>query len=148
MYAAASLRASRFALPSTRTFSTTPRASFAKMQIIGRLAAEPETQTTKNGREYVRYAVGTDDGPRVNRQTSWYKVTCFDEGPRRDFLLNLPKGTLIHVDTNATMATFEDESGKKHTRLNLLQRSIEVLSRPRRQEGEGESEVEEATLSE
>ncbi|KAF2087604.1 putative ssDNA binding protein [Saccharata proteae CBS 121410] len=120
--------------PFARSFSSTPRAALAKMQVIGRLAAEPEVVQTTTGRELVKYALGTSSGPRDNRKTSWFNVACFDEGPRKDFLLRLPKGTLLHVDADASMSQFETEDGKRTSRLNLVQRSIEVLSRPATEE--------------
>ncbi|KAJ9664979.1 ssDNA-binding protein, mitochondrial [Coniosporium apollinis] len=127
-------RTSAFAPLTSRSFSTTPRASLARMSIIGRLAAEPELTNTSTGREIVRYALGTSYGPKEDRKTSWFSVTCFDEGPRRDHLLSQPKGTLVYVDAEAQMRTFEDESGRKQSRLNLIQRNFEVLSKPARLE--------------
>lgn len=62
------------------------------MSIIGHLADTPELVTTSSGREIVKYAVASNSGPRDNRQTSWFRVTSFAEGPRRDYLLSLPKG--------------------------------------------------------
>jgi hypothetical protein len=88
------LRAPR-ALPlSARAFSTAaPRSSFAKMTIIGRLADTPELQATSTGQEILRYAVGTNSGPRDNQKTSWFRVTSFvPEGPQRDFIASLDKG--------------------------------------------------------
>jgi hypothetical protein len=87
-------RAARIAAPlGARAFSNTPRAQLARMNLIGRLAAEPELINTSTGREIVRYAVGVGYGPAADRKTSWFRVVSFeDEGPRRDFVMNLPKG--------------------------------------------------------
>jgi len=77
----------------TRSFSTTPRASFARMQIIGRLGADPELIDTSTGRQMVRYSLATNYGPMDNRQTSWFRISAFlEEGPRRNHLMSLPKG--------------------------------------------------------
>ncbi|KAF2143009.1 uncharacterized protein K452DRAFT_225799 [Aplosporella prunicola CBS 121167] len=121
---------------SRRAFSTTPRASLARMSIIGRLAAEPEAVQASTGREMVRYALGTSYGRGDNKSVSWFSITSFDEGPRRDYLLGLPKGTLMHVDAEARMSTYENAEGIKQSRLNLTQRNIEVLSRPYRPENQ------------
>jgi hypothetical protein len=81
------------ALAGIRAFSTTPRAQLAKMQIIGRLAAEPELVHTSTGRDLVRYALGVTSGPRDNQTVSWYRITSFpDEGKQKDYILSLPKG--------------------------------------------------------
>jgi hypothetical protein len=59
------------------------------------LADAPEAQvggSQDNPKEYIRYAVASNSGSRENRQTSWFRVTGFVDGPRKDFLLGLPKG--------------------------------------------------------
>lgn len=79
-----------------RSFSSTPRPAMAKLSIIGHLADTPELTPTSTGREIIRYAVATNSGPKDNRHTSWWNVTCFEqEGPRRDFLTALPKGWVV-----------------------------------------------------
>ncbi|KAE9978466.1 hypothetical protein EG328_001464 [Venturia inaequalis] len=114
-----------------RAFSTTSRSAYAKIQVIGRLAAQPELVDTSTGNTMVRYTVASDFGPKDNKQTSWWKVANFQpEGAARDFVLGLPKGTLIHLDAEAQLGTYDDE-GKIRQRLNLVQRSIEVLARPK-----------------
>lgn len=85
-------RASAFG---ARAFSTSPAHSLARMQIIGRLADQPELTVTSTGREMVRYALAVSTGAKDengNRSTSWFRVTSFSEGPGRDVLLNMPKG--------------------------------------------------------
>ncbi|KAK4950016.1 ssDNA-binding protein, mitochondrial [Elasticomyces elasticus] len=104
------------------------------MQLIGRLAAEPELTATATGKELVRYALGVSTGPKSGetgeRATSWFRVVSFQEGPQRDLLVGLPKGALIYVEAEARMDTFETDDGKKQSRLNLIQRTFETLSRP------------------
>lgn len=79
-----------------RTFSTTPRASLARMQLIGRLAAQPELTPTSTGRDIVRYAIGTTHRTSRGEETSWFRVASFvDEGARRDLVLGLPKGYVV-----------------------------------------------------
>ncbi|KAI9818439.1 MAG: ssDNA-binding protein, mitochondrial [Pycnora praestabilis] len=115
----------------TRTFTSTPRANLAKMTIVGRLAAEPELTATSTGQEMVRYAVGTSYGPKDNKQTSWFRVASFEnEGPRRDYLMGLQKGTLVYLEGDASMRTFDDSEGKQRSALSIVQRTIEVLKRP------------------
>ena len=75
-----------------RAFTTSSPRSIARISIIGNLADTPELQPTSTGREILKYAVASNTGPKENRQTSWFRVTSFAEGPRRDFLLSLPKG--------------------------------------------------------
>ncbi|KAF2158101.1 nucleic acid-binding protein [Myriangium duriaei CBS 260.36] len=124
----------RAAGQATRAFSTTSPNALARMQIIGRLADTPELTPTSTGRDVIRYSLGVSHGPRDesgNRQTSWYRVASFTEGAQRDLLLSLPKGTLVYLDADAKMDTFQGQDGSNQTRLNLVQRTFETLSRPR-----------------
>lgn len=78
-----------------RAFSTTPARPVARITIIGHLADTPELQATSTGHEIVKYAIASNSGPKDNRQTSWWRVASFEpEGPRRDFLRSLPKGSV------------------------------------------------------
>jgi hypothetical protein len=90
MFAQTILR--RAPLSATRAFSTSSPHSLARMQIIGRLGAIPEVTSSSTGRDIIRYTVASDYGPAENRQTSWFRVASFAEGPRKDYLLSLPKG--------------------------------------------------------
>ncbi|RHZ49254.1 single-stranded DNA-binding protein [Aspergillus thermomutatus] len=125
------LRASSGAALSVRSFSTSSPRSVARMIITGRLAAEPELHATSSGQDVIKYAVGTTYGNKDNRQTSWFRVSSFQpEGAQRDFILNLPKGTLVYVEGDATMRSYEDSEGKRQSSLSIVQRTLEVLKRP------------------
>lgn len=76
-----------------RAFSTTApvATSFAKIALLGRLAAEPEISTTSNGLEMIRYAVGVSQGK--DKPTTWYKVVNFEPDARgKEYLMSMPKG--------------------------------------------------------
>ncbi|KAF1813287.1 nucleic acid-binding protein, partial [Eremomyces bilateralis CBS 781.70] len=103
-----------------RPFSTTPRASFARMMLVGRLGQAPELVETATGRGVIRYAVASESGTRENRKTSWFRVASFAEGGARDFRLGLKKGSLIHVEADARMSEFEDKDGNRRVQINLV----------------------------
>ncbi|PLB34104.1 single-stranded DNA-binding protein [Aspergillus candidus] len=125
------LRASSTAALSARSFSNSAAHNAAKIMITGRLAAEPELVATSSGKEMLRYAVGSTYGSRENRTINWFRVNSFvNEGPQRDYLLGLPKGTLVFVEGDASMRQWEDNEGRRQSTLSILQRSIEVLKRP------------------
>ncbi|OAA77745.1 Single-strand DNA-binding protein [Akanthomyces lecanii RCEF 1005] len=113
-----------------RAFSTSSPRSIARISIIGNLADTPELVPTNSGREIIKYAVASNSGPRDNRQTSWFRVTSFAEGPRKDFLLTLPKGATVFVEGDASTGTYQDKEGQTRNSFNIVQRSIEVLKRP------------------
>jgi hypothetical protein len=81
-----------------RTFSTTSRNNYAKLAVIGRLAAQPEAHASSTGRTYVKYALATSHGARDNERTSWWNVTSFPSSDaQKDYLLNLPKGYVVWI---------------------------------------------------
>jgi len=84
-----------------RAFSTTQSAQqMARIQLIGRLGEAPEVQPTSTGGEYIRYNIATNSGTKENRQTSWWRVVCFlKDGPQRDFITSLPKGSVVPVSS-------------------------------------------------
>ncbi|KAJ5602979.1 hypothetical protein N7537_005935 [Penicillium hordei] len=114
-----------------RAFSSSPANSIARLTLTGRLGVEPELQATSSGQEVVKYTVATSHGSRDNRQTSWWRVTNFvPEGSQRDFILGLQKGTLVYLEGDAKMVSWEDAEGHSRSTLNIIQRTLEVLKRP------------------
>lgn len=105
------------------------------MTLVGRLGADPELAETGKG-QVIKYVVGTSYGPRDNRQTSWFRVASFaQEGtPQRDLVMGLSKGTLVYLEGDATMRTYDDADGKKQSSLSLVQTKVEVLKRPQPKE--------------
>ncbi|EGR50901.1 hypothetical protein MKX07_006151 [Trichoderma sp. CBMAI-0711] len=114
-----------------RAFSTSSPRSVARITIVGNLADTPEASASQSSdKEYIRYTVASNSGSKENRQTSWFRVTSFVDGPRKDFLLSLPKGTLVYVEGDASISSYTDSSNSVRHGLNIVQRSIEVLKRP------------------
>ncbi|MCJ1332421.1 ssDNA-binding protein, mitochondrial [Thelotrema lepadinum] len=101
------------------------------MTIIGRLGTEPELVSTQSGQDFVKYSVGTSHGIGENQKTSWWRVASFakEGSPIREKLMELPKGTMVYVEGEASMRKFEKE-GKTENALSLVQSKIEVLRRP------------------
>ncbi|KAF7901580.1 uncharacterized protein EAF01_006879 [Botrytis porri] len=126
-------------IPSTlsRNFSTSARNnSFAKLTLIGRLADKPEITATSQGQEIMKYAVGTNTGRGENQKTSWFRVVSFlPEGPQRDFISNLEKGTLVYVEAEAQMNNYQDADGKNRSSMSAVQQKIDVLQYKKPQDG-------------
>jgi Single-strand binding protein family len=77
-----------------RAFSSTRPSQLARLTLVGRLGADPEITTTRNGGEIIKYVVGTSYGPKENRQTSWFRVASFaaQGTPGREKLMAMSKG--------------------------------------------------------
>lgn len=69
------------------------------MQLIGRLIADPETRTTRGGKDYVKYTVATndpagppaEDGQRPPQTSSFHNIFAFGEGAV-ERIMKLAKG--------------------------------------------------------
>ncbi|KAL1854794.1 hypothetical protein VTK73DRAFT_8700 [Phialemonium thermophilum] len=117
--------------PGCRAFSSSAARRLARITIVGRLADSPELVATSTGREILRYTLASNSGPSDNRQTSWFRVTSFvNEGPRRDFIQGLAKGSLVYVEGDVSINTYNDSEGNKKTSINITERALEALSRP------------------
>lgn len=104
----------------TRSFSSTPRASIARMTVVGRLGTVPEEVQISGDRTLVRYIIGTNHGRGPEQKTSWFRVASFVQGGQKDYLMNVPKGSLLYVDADARMETFTDAEGNKRNNLSLV----------------------------
>jgi len=120
----------------TRAFSASTASRTATMTIVGRLTAEPELVNTSSGKDLVRYSVATNYGPSENRQTSFFRIASFEEGDRRNYLLTVPKGSLVCVVADARMSNYQSEDGSNKSSLSLVQNKLSVISRPRPAEGQ------------
>jgi single-stranded DNA-binding protein len=107
----------------SRAFSSTRPSQLARMTVIGRLGTAPEEVTVSGARTLVRYVIGTNYGKGEKQKTSWFRVASFVEGAQKDFLMGVPKGSLLCVEADARMETFEDkETGAPRSNLSLIAR--------------------------
>ncbi|KAI5284686.1 hypothetical protein KEM52_002789 [Ascosphaera acerosa] len=112
-----------------RGFGTTAARPYARCQLIGNLGSDPELIATSTGREIVRYTLAVNSGRSADSKVSWFRISSFAEGPQRDFLLGLTKGSKVFVEADLSSRSFEDAEGKKSSAVNLVQRQLEVLRR-------------------
>ncbi|KAI1132949.1 nucleic acid-binding protein [Nemania abortiva] len=120
----------RLSTSASRAFSASARRDIAKITLVGNLAATPEVKATSTGREIIEYAIASNDGRGENKRTSWFRVATFsEEGPRRDYLTSLPKGSTVFVEGDAVMNTYVDAEGKTRSSLSIYQKNLEVLRR-------------------
>ncbi|EPQ27557.1 uncharacterized protein PFL1_04695 [Pseudozyma flocculosa PF-1] len=146
MIGSTSLRSSVFggvrAAVNSRALSTSAvRNDLARMQVLGRLAADPEVRSTKNGKDYVRYTVATTDPPAgppaengepAQQTTSYHRFYVFgDRGVER--MKSIKKGYRVLVDAEFRIERTPSPDGQSPARDNLLalHRGIQVISKPR-----------------
>lgn len=114
------LRTAPRAAGATRAFSTTRPSQLARMTVVGRLGVAPEEVTISGDRTLVRYVIGSSYGKGDDKKTSWFRVASFVQGPQKDLLLGVPKGSLLYVDADARMEVYTDGEGNKKSNLSLV----------------------------
>ncbi|PHH72787.1 hypothetical protein CDD80_4261 [Ophiocordyceps camponoti-rufipedis] len=131
-------RSAAVTMPSAaRGFSSTAARDLAKINIIGKVLNSPVASTTNSGRGLVKYTVLSQT--HETKPASHFRVTVFADGPRRDQLMNLAKGTLVYVEADASMSTYLDNDGRKQATLGILQRAMTILRKPEEMEEDNKS---------
>jgi hypothetical protein len=82
--------------------STSARLDLSRMQLIGRLTADPETRTTRNGKDYAKYTIGTNDpsgpplenGERPPQTSSFHTIFAFGDAAV-ERIMRLQKGCVL-----------------------------------------------------
>ena len=77
----------------------------------GRLGADAELKTDKNGRQFVAYNVATDEYRNHQRETAWLSVIDYSEQAKR-MAEYLKKGTMVNVHGVETVSTYQNSKGE------------------------------------
>ena len=90
--------------------------SLNKVQLIGRLGADPEVKQMVNGKNVARLSVATSQswkdkssGERKEK-TEWHRVVIFNEGLVNVVQQYLKKGANVYVEGSITTRKWKDES--------------------------------------
>ena len=103
-------------------------AGLNKVQLIGRLGADPEARSLNNGGEVVNLRLATSetwkdrDGNRQER-TEWHQVVIFNEGLAKVAKSYLRKGSQCFIEGALQTRKWQDQSGNdKYTTEIVLQK--------------------------
>ena len=90
--------------------------SLNKVQLIGRLGADPEIKQMVNGRNVARISIATsqnrkdkDSGER-KETTEWHRIVIFNEGLVGVVQQYLKKGANVYVEGQLSTRKWKDES--------------------------------------
>jgi len=114
-------------LTARRTFTTTRAQPFQRVQLIGRIGTDVELSTTQNNTPMGKYSLAVSTGRDDKRQTSWYRIVAFGEGATD----RIQKGSLVFLEGDLKLDTYEGEDGKKHTSVRVTQRYVNTLLKPK-----------------
>lgn len=109
--------------------------SVNKVQIVGRLGADPEVMTLEGGTTLARISVGTnkvwtDKDSQKQEETSWHNVTLFGKlGENAGRILQ--KGSLVYVEGELRYRSV-DKDGEKRRYTDINARDFKILADGRR----------------
>lgn len=118
-----------------------------KVMIIGRLGRDPEMRYTPSGRPVTSFSVATNrswvnsEGERRD-DTEWFNVIAW--GNLAEICKQyLTKGQQVYVEGRLQTRGWEDDSGKKYYRTELVANEMIILGDRRGPEAAEESAAEE-----
>ncbi|GHJ86924.1 hypothetical protein NliqN6_3326 [Naganishia liquefaciens] len=127
-------------LVQARAFSSTPVArDLARVNLIGRLTADPEVRRTKNDKDYVSYSIAVgqgysapdENGQRHQNPPNFYQIWSFREASIPG-LSSLTKGTKVYVEADLALKQQQAEDGSRlDPKPFFTHRSLHVLAKPR-----------------
>lgn len=98
-----------------------------KVELIGRLGADPEQRTTPNGHQYARFSIPLFQGwGNQSRKTSW--VTCEAWNKIGEIVMNKGgKGKLVRVEGELVIDNWE-ANGERRSRTYIRVRNVIFLT--------------------
>lgn len=111
-----------------------------KVIIIGNVGRDPEMRYTPSGRPVTSFSVATSrtwvsaEGER-REETEWFNVVAW--GTLAEICkTHLTKSQQVYVEGRLQTRGWEDESGKKHFRTELVANEMILLGERRSQQGD------------
>ena len=116
-----------------------------KVMIIGRLGRNPEMRYTPSGRAVTSFSVATSrswvnaEGER-REETEWFNVVAW--GSLAEICKQyLTKDQQVYVEGRLQTRGWEDQSGKKHYRTELVANEMVMLDEPKSAVGTDEMQT-------
>lgn len=79
-----------------------------KVTLVGRLGQDPEHQTSKAGKSFVKFSIATNDGYGENKKANWHNCTAF--GKAADIINQyVSKGSEIAIGGTVDYNTHNDK---------------------------------------
>ena len=102
-----------------------------KVEVLGRLGANPEVRVLENGTTLARISVGTnkvwkDKQGNKQEETSWHNITMFGKVAENAQKI-LQKGSLVYVEGELKYRTVEKEDGSKVRYTDINARDFRIL---------------------
>jgi len=102
-----------------------------KVMIIGRLGRDPEMRFTPGGKPVTTFSIAvsrnwTASSGERHDETEWFNIVCW--GTLAEICnQHLRKGRQVFIEGRLQTRSWEDESGKKHYRTEIVAREMLIL---------------------
>ncbi|KAI9496370.1 hypothetical protein BDB00DRAFT_869316 [Zychaea mexicana] len=113
--------------------SSSARLDLNKVQLIGRVGADPTVTEFAQDRRVVNYTVATsetrpDKEGNLVKRTQWHRITSWTAA---DWLPEkVKKGDLVYVEGSLRYNDYTDREGVSRTKAEIHQSTFRLLGRP------------------
>ena len=110
--------------------------SINKVFLIGNIGRDPELTYLSNGTVMTRFSLATSEFFSGDKHTEWHKIIAWNR--LAEFAQeSLEKGSRLYLEGRLRTRSWEDDSGKKHFRTELVANEM-ILLGDRRQHHHGD----------
>lgn len=102
------------------------------INLVGRLARDPETKTTATGKNVTEISIGVSRKIKAQdgTDTDWFRVKCW--GGTGEFVHKyLTRGRLVSVTGRIEVRKYTDSSGNQREAHEVIADSVQGLDKPK-----------------
>ncbi|KAI9029984.1 hypothetical protein CLU79DRAFT_733563 [Phycomyces nitens] len=139
---AALFRSSVTATKFARSFSASAtRSNLNKIQLIGRIGADPTVYEVNDTTKVINYTVATsetrpDKEGNLIKRTQWHRVSSWKGSEW--IMEKVKKGDLVYVEGQLRYSDYTDREGVQRTKAEINQSTLKILSQGRNHGEESE----------
>ncbi|KAI8054929.1 uncharacterized protein B0P05DRAFT_641273 [Gilbertella persicaria] len=128
-------------LKQARSFSVSAaRSDLNKIQLIGRIGADPITNETGENRRVTNYTVATsetrpDKEGNLIKRTQWHRVAYWQPA---EWFSKVKKGDQVYVEGTLRYNDYTDKEGVSRTKAEINQTSFKLLNPSRNSQEDDE----------
>ena len=93
-----------------------------KITLIGRLGRDVEAKESVNGTKYWKFSIATNEwiSSKGEEETTWHKITCFNDYVGSQLDAKGKKGTLLYIEGKQVYSTYVNKDGQELTVGNVV----------------------------
>ena len=113
-----------------------------RVELLGRVGADPELRTTQNGTAVVQLRLATDrrnGNESAEQQTDWHTVVCWDKQAEA-VAQYVHKGERVYVAGRLNHQSWETDSGERRSRTEVHASEVIFLGSSNGQRSENGTE--------